>query len=173
MTLREILQIELWSKQTTRKILGRLWRVLKPVTAVLGSAVVLLLLVYVIEARWLTSGERQSGTAALAAVEKLEGLCYCRCEQFAAANEEAKKAVQDARAKAWTLRDHELVEWLEFYRVEVEDANDGDLGEALIANSAAERHQQLHLDPKHEAEGRASNAKLFSLIRDGLRKVLD
>jgi hypothetical protein len=173
MTLREILQTELWSKQTTRKMLSGLWRVLKPVVVVLGSAAVLLLLVYEVESHWLTKGEREAGRVALERAEKLESLCYCRCEQFAATNEEAKKAIEDARSKAWTLRDRGLVDWLELYRWDVDMENGADMREARITKFQVERHLQLHPDPESEEKLRALSSEEHRILRDELRKMLD
>jgi hypothetical protein len=173
MKVRELLQTELWSKETSRKVLRRIWRVLKPVAIALSLLLVLLFVSYEIEIHWLTNGERQAGKVALAQVEKLEALSYCRCEQFAAANGEAKKAVEGAREKVRTLRDRGLAEWLEFYRWQVETENAHDLREAQVAEFVAQRHQTLHLDPQFEEKRRASVTEEFRLIRSILHQLLD
>jgi hypothetical protein len=169
MNVRELLQIELWSKEASRKVVRRIWRVLKPVTIALGLLLVLLFVSYEVEAHWLTSGEKQAGKVALAQVEKLEALSYCRCEQFAVTNKEATNAIQFARSKAWTLRDHGLAEWLEFYRWQVETENADDLREAEIAR----RHLQLHADPQSEEKRRELSNETFRQIRGALHQLLD
>ena len=173
MKVRELLQTELWSKETSRKILKRIWRILKPVSIGLGLVLALLFGFYEVEVHWLTSGEKQAGRTALAQVEKLEALRYCKCEQFAVANGEAKKAVQGSRGKAWTLRDRSLAEWLEFYRWQIETENADDLRDAQVAEFVAQRHLPLHLNPQFEEKHRALVKEEFRLIRSSLHKELD
>jgi hypothetical protein len=171
--VRELLQIEIWSKETSRKVRRRIWRVLKPVAIALGLLLVLLFVSYEVELHWLTSGERQAGKVALAQVEKLEALRYCRCEQFAVANKEAKNAVQDARSKAWTLRDHGLVDLLELYRWQIETENVRDLREAEYVEFVARRHLQLHMNPQFEGKHRELQNEMFRMIRGTLHQLLD
>ncbi|MGO9777941.1 MAG: hypothetical protein ACLQGT_01105 [Terracidiphilus sp.] len=173
MKVRELLQIELWRKETSRKVLRRIWRVLKPVAIALGLLLVLLFVSYEVEIHWLTSGERQAGKVALAQVEKLETLSYCRCEQFAVANKEATNAVQNVRSKAWTLRDRGLVEWLELYRWQVETENVRDMREAENVELVARRHLQLHMDPQFEGKHRELQNETFRQIRGILHQLLD
>ncbi len=74
MNVRELLQTEIWSKETSRKILRRTWRIVRPVAVVSGILVLLLAVVFAVEWYWLTSGERKAGRTALAKIEELEQL---------------------------------------------------------------------------------------------------
>jgi hypothetical protein len=106
MKIREILQIELWSKETTRKVLRPVGRFLKRTAIVLGILVVLAGTAFEIESHWLTGGERKAGRVALAQIEKLEELQIGVGEvsdenadwvlKYDAAEQQAKSAVSNA-----------------------------------------------------------------------------
>jgi hypothetical protein len=173
MAIRNLLSYELWSKETTRKALSRVWRILKPVSIALGLLAVLLFVTYEVGTHWLTSGEREAGNAALAQLEKLDALRYCKCEQFAVVNEQAKKAVQVARSKAWTIRDGQLVKWLELYRWMVETENASDLRNAEVNDFAARRHLRFRVDPQIEVNDQKLKNEHFRLVRGLLHQFLD
>jgi hypothetical protein len=173
MKIHELLQTELWSKERSRKIFRWIWRFLKPASIALGLLLVLLYVFHVVEVHWLTNGEKQAGKAALAQVERLEALRYCRCGQFAVANKEATKGVQDARSKAWTIRDKGTAEWLELYRWQVETENADDLRRAEVVEFVARKHLQIQMDPQSEAKDRELKNESFRQIRGILHQLLD
>ncbi|MGA7342005.1 MAG: hypothetical protein WBX18_15475 [Terracidiphilus sp.] len=132
MTVRELLRYELWSEETSRRILGRIWKFLKPTAVVLGVLLFLLWIVFLVERNWLTSGERNAGRAALARIEGLQGLIDCNRDQFAAADQDAEAAVHLAMQKARTIRDNSVAFNLWMYLNEVESDDSRDRMEALI-----------------------------------------
>jgi hypothetical protein len=168
MTLHELFQIELWSKETSRRILGRIWKFLKPTAVVLGVLVFLLWVVFLIERNWLTSGERNAGRAALARIEELQGLIGCDCGRFRAADQNADAAVHLATEKARTIRDNSVAFNLWMYLSEVESDDRRDRMEALIKSSELERHS----NPGLEEEGRNLRTSLFNAFKSGLHKEL-
>ena len=132
MKVRELLQTEIWSKETSRKILRRVWRIVRPVTVVSGVLVLLLTVAFVLEWYWLTSGERKTGRTALAKIEELEQLERNSSGEFDAMNGQAKAMVRVADQNAWTLRDRRAVNALEIYRWELETEHQGRLLELQI-----------------------------------------
>jgi hypothetical protein len=115
MTFREFLRIEIWSKETTRKVLRRIWKVTKPAALVFGVLVLVLGIIFAVEWYWLTNGERKAGRAALAKVEELEQLEKNSGDGFDAMNRQAKTSTAVAEQSAWTLRDRRTAGLLEFY----------------------------------------------------------
>jgi hypothetical protein len=104
MKLRELLQTEIWSKRTTRKI----WKVV-------GTVLVLVGLWFEVNHYWLTPSERKAARSALAkvdAIEKSDGLSK---EEFGAKFSEAKQAVDATEREAWTTRDGKTSEMLSMY----------------------------------------------------------
>jgi hypothetical protein len=173
MNFREILQIEIWSKRTTRKVVSGLWRVLKPVMVGLGSAAVLLFVFYEVEARWLTSDERQAARAALAKAETLEPQRFCRCERFAAADAETKEAIEVAREKARTLRDNRVLGLLDLYRWQMVEESEDDLRYMQVEEFRVRRHIESPADQDFEEKRKNSMSNVFSSLREVLHKELD
>ena len=173
MKVRELLRYEIWSKETSRKILGPIGKCLKWVVIVLGSLVVLIGIIYVIEFRWLTHGERGAGRAALAQIEELERLIDCNCDQFGAVDQEAKGAVDIAKQKAWTFRDHRIALYLSFYLWQAEQYQTDDVREAQLKAFVLQRHLQWYSNPELERKDRSSRSEIFGSFRFGLHKELD
>ena len=113
MTLREILQIELWSKRTTRRIL--VW-----LAVVFGSLILVLGVRYWIEYYWLTSGERRAGREALAQVEEVREVNLGDEQRFNASDRNAKEQVQAAEKAARTARDWAVAFSLDGYLASLE-----------------------------------------------------
>src|SRR6266567_3619385 len=142
MNVREFLQTEIWSKETSRKILQRTWRILRPVAVVSGVLVLLLAVVFAVEWYWLTSGECNAGRTALAKIEELEQLERNSSGNFDATNGQAKALVTVAEQRAWTLRDRRTSSLLEVYRWELEMDHESWVREMEIRVIRAERHEK-------------------------------
>jgi hypothetical protein len=111
MKVRELLQTELWSKRTTRKIL-------------VGFAIVVVGfgVVFTVEVKWLTPGERVAAKQALASLDVLQNL-NSGDEDFLKRTTQVHALIDVADQAAWTLRDDRIVtalraysDWLDFSR---------------------------------------------------------
>jgi hypothetical protein len=173
MKLRELLQHEIWSKETSRRILRPIRRILKYTAIVLGALGVLIAIAYGIERHWLTNGERTSGRIAFTKVEELEKLIDCNCDQFEAADGDAKAAVAAAEKKGRTLRDGSVAAYLSVYLMEIEQMQMDDLREAKLKLLMQERNSQWHSNPQLENESRSLQFKIFGDLRSVLHKELD
>ena len=115
MKVRELLQIEIWSKRTS-------WKILVWLGIVLGVLVVVLGVVLAVEALWLTSGERKVASAALAEIDAMQNLVQVGGNDFEARDQRAKEMVEAADRASWTIRDRQVAFDLSFYLTETEDA---------------------------------------------------
>ena len=173
MTFRELLRYEIWSKETSRRIVGRIWKFLKPAAVVFGILVLLLGIVFVVERFWITNGELSSGRAALAQIEELEKLVDCNCDRFSTADSKARAAVEVAEKKAWTLRDHGVAFELSFYLSEIEERQTQDLREAQAKLFMQQKQLQWHSNPQFDEDWRSSYFRIFNMFRSALHKELD
>src|ERR1017187_1806143 len=101
MKVRELLQIEIWSKRTS-------WKILVWLGIVLGVLVVVLGVVLAVEALWLTSGERKVASAALAEIDAMQNLVQVGGNDFEARDQRAKEMVEAADRASWTIRDRQV-----------------------------------------------------------------
>jgi hypothetical protein len=173
MTLREVLQIELWSRETSRRILRSIWKVTKPVVAVLGVLILLVGITYTVESRWLTSGERKAGLEALAKIEELQQIEGNVGVDFNSANGEAKGFVAVAQQKALTLRDKRAAGLLELFRWELETDHESRVRELEGRALYAERHLQWHSNPVLDRKIRETQASIYGSMSSLLHKELD
>ena len=104
MKIHELLQIEIWSKRTTRRILVGLGIVIAGFFA--WAAV---------EQYWLTSGERDAAKAALAQIDGLQDFTSLSDQDFDARVKQAEAKVETAKHAAVTQRDEGLAFDLEVY----------------------------------------------------------
>jgi hypothetical protein len=118
MTLRGLLQHELWSKQTSRTVLARTLRVLKWAGIVIGILVAAIGIAVTAELRWLTSGERSSAKEALSSMDSLQDFGAVTDSDFDAGLAQARVKVDRAQESAWTLRDYAVASSLFDYWVE-------------------------------------------------------
>jgi hypothetical protein len=176
MNVRELLQTEIWSKETSRRILRRVWRIVKPVAMVFTVLVLLLAVVVAVEWYWLTSGERKAGRTALAKIEELQQLDIDPTGDFDAMNSQAKALVRVADQKARTLRDRRVSTLLEIYRWELETEHEDRLRELQIRQIEKERQLELPADRESqelEEKSRASQAQVLNSWRSLLHKEMD
>jgi hypothetical protein len=173
MNVRELLQYELWSKETSQRLGAKIWKFSKRLAVVLGILASVIVIVAVVESHWLTAGERKTGRAALAQVDELRGLIDCKCERFIEVDKKAKESVAVAVQRAWTKRDHWTSFELSFYLGQVETIPKDDLREDQVKQVIEQRHLPLHSDPAFEAEVRDSRIRYLELLSSILHKVLD
>jgi len=104
MKVRELLQTEIWSKRTTRRI----WKVV-------GTVLVVALFCFVVNRFWLTPSERKVARVALNLIDALENSDGLAKEEFDSRSDRAREAVEIAERKAWTARDKTVFELLSIY----------------------------------------------------------
>ena len=104
MKVREFLRKEIWSKETSRKILVGL-----------GLLIVAIQVFHEVDVRWTTPSERRAGRAALVEIDALQSSAGMSDGNFAQAFKTAEAGVQVAEAAAWTTRDRGIVQLLSGY----------------------------------------------------------
>lgn len=129
MTLREVLQIEVWSRKTSRKIF-----------VVSGILIVVLILgllsLYEVETRWLTARERSTARNALKQVDALQSFGSLSDQEFKAKSKRAEIALSAAERAAFTARDKQVAFLLSTYL----EGTRTDRDEIQMALSMWERH---------------------------------
>jgi len=183
MKVRELLQTEIWSKETSRKILEPIRKILfcvlpsrktlKRIGIVLAVLVVVLGITLSVEIRWLTPRERRVAIVSLVQVEELQSLLDCNCEKFGIVDQQAKASVNISEQKAWTVRDHTVAGLLYLYLIEIERTKQGELREAQVKLFIHQRKLQLDSNPKFETEFRRSQLEIFSMYNSELHKEMD
>ena len=117
MTLREVLQIELWSKQTTRKIV-------KTVGICFAMVVCIVSIGFALETLWINPLERSTAKVALSDVESLQGIDSTKEDEYKARKDKAEAATEGAQKAAWTWRDQNLSQALYGYLFLIEMEHD-------------------------------------------------
>jgi hypothetical protein len=173
MNLRELLKTELWSKETTRKVLRPAGWFLKRAAIVLGVLVILIGVAYEIESHWLTSGERKAGRVALAQIEELEKLETGGNQGFEVVDARAKASVAVAEQKAWTLRDGYVNQFLVVYLGQIEMNHESAQREAQAKQFVMQKNLPWHSSPTSEANDRALKLQMYSIFRSELHTLLD
>jgi hypothetical protein len=150
MTIREILQIEIWSKRTSRKILIGL-----------GIVVVLLVVGFVVlnalDERWITPSERKAGRAALAQIEVLQNFNQMSDSEYDAGALQAKQEIDTAELAAWTAQDRRIALLLLGY---------------FESTDVKRSHLKLKF-PAKRPEQEALDKQVFQFIKGVLHKALD
>jgi apolipoprotein N-acyltransferase len=162
MKVRELLQIEIWSKRTSRKIL--VW-----FGVVFGVLVVGFVSLYEIERHWLTPGERSAAKVALAQIDGLQDFASLSDEDFNAREKQAEAKVEDAKQAAVTERDDWVAFELSFYL----DDTQSDQREIRDAVFMWERHLPASgLTTEFGKKLNLTGTELRSLTRVELHSVL-
>ncbi|SRR5260370_28687737 len=134
MEIRELLQTEIWSKRTSRKILIGI--------GVLFVGFVLWCAVYVVDKRWMTPGEHTAVRAALTQIDALQNFDGMSDAEFDSGVLLAKRKVEDAEQAAWTSRDNWAVVAVSLYFTETKDLRDKIKG-AQNLNAPADKKEKL------------------------------
>jgi hypothetical protein len=185
MKIRELLQTEIWSKETTRKIIRRIWKFLKPAGAVLGVLALLLGVLFAVEWYWLTGGERKAGKEALAKIEEVQTLLMGADDRsnqdviwvtrFDTAERNARAAVDTAERNAWTIRDRQVAVELSGYLWEIDDFRKSDLilQHILSTNSADVSPERLANMKRFKQRENSSQLTVFGMWNSELHKKLN
>jgi hypothetical protein len=104
MNVRELLQKEIWSKKTSRKILIGF-----------GIVVVGFCVWYALDRYWITPPERNAARVALAQIDALQKFNEMSDAEYDAGALQAKGKVDTAGQVAWTSRDEKIAAALEGY----------------------------------------------------------
>jgi hypothetical protein len=172
MKIRELLQRELWSKSTTRKILARVGKVLVRVGIVLGVLAVVIVIVLAIEIHWMTAGERKVATEALSEIDVTQNFVYASDNDFETRFQQAKKTVEAAKRTAWTIRDKDVVMWLSIDLDSIE--NDRNQARRMKEMRAflQENGIPYHSNPVSEANDDVLKAQIRLLNRSVVVRLL-
>jgi len=170
--IRELLQYEIWSKSTTRKILARKGKALGRVGIVLGILVVALGVVYVVEISWMTSGERKAATTALAEIDALQNYVAAGGNDFDARDQKANETAKAAARAAWTIRDNQAAFELWEYLSSTE--NDRMLARLRAKGRAdmQKRNIPLNLHPALSEENDMQETQMRLSFRSAVLKAL-
>ena len=160
MTLHELLQTELWSKKTTRKIL-----------IVLAAVVCVCLAWMAVEQHWLTPGERRAGRQALAQIDSLQEFGNLGNEVFEARVKETREQIDAANRAALTNRDRGVARTLGFYldltKIDQEETQKLQSLRQTAHSTLSFRDEEFAID----AAASAKRARL--LLRTELHAALD
>src|SRR5258708_2164631 len=104
MEIRELLQKEIWSKRTARKILIGF-----------GIVAVGFVVLFAIDRYWITPPERNAAKAALAQIDALQNPNHMSDAEYDAEALQAKGKVDSAVQMAWTTRDEWIAKQLWWY----------------------------------------------------------
>jgi hypothetical protein len=169
MKVRELLQTEIWSKETSQKVLARVRKVLVRVGIVVGILVVVLGFVLAVEMSWLTSRERKVASAGLAEIDAMQNLMQASGSDFGARDQHAKELVEAADRASWTLRDKSVAFDLSYYLSETEMARRDTEMRVLAQQTKIYRSDKsLELDKESDA----LNLKMRSEFRSAILKWL-
>ena len=158
MKFRELLQIEIWSKRTTRKILVGIGIVLAGYFAWAA-----------IWEYWISPGERSAGKEALIQIETLQKLDPEAGKDFELGVQQARQKIETARAAAWTTRDSFLTLDLSMYLLTTEvDRKSPALREKLLQGKASSFDSRLRLIEKLDSTNTESEAQLSARLHKEL-----
>ena len=161
MNLRELLHIQHWSKRTSRMGLAVLG-------LILGLFLAGLLSWRVVDASWITPGERNAAKAALAELDVMQGSDLTSDRDFSAEAQAAEAKIGAAEQAAWTARDRRIVSELMGYQsVLVVDRFRRKAfvrpGDAPLKGEAREENEQLE----------SSGTEMERAARAALHQALD
>jgi len=139
MTLREFLHIEIWSKETSRKIF-----------IVFGVIAVAFAVFYEVDMRWTSPRERRTAKEALSQLDTLKAFASNSNDGYEAAHELAKQKVDVALHSTLTSRDIGIASTLSMYLMSIEivfeDRTANHKMDVKFANSADERMRKMEIE---------------------------
>jgi hypothetical protein len=104
MELRALLQTEIWSKRTSRKLMVGF--------GIIGVAIAVW---YQTDRHWLTPGERNAGRQAFSSIEALQSFGTMNDNEYETRISEARGKVDAAKQAVWTSRDRSIARVLDGY----------------------------------------------------------
>jgi hypothetical protein len=147
MKIRELLQVEVWSRKTS-------WKIVVIGAIVLGVAWVGIDAWYAVQRNWLTSRERSAASAALASIDELHTSKDLSDTLFKEKQHRAMAHIDVATQAAWTLRDQEISIELKMYLLDT------------VATQVEARNLTLQSSPSSDAS-RKMIEKMRSVLPDG------
>jgi hypothetical protein len=141
MEIRELLQKEVWSKRTSRKI----WSVVKRTFRVVEVALVGFVIWLLVNSLWLTSPERKAGRVALDKVDALQRFSGMSEEEYGVDYKKAEDMVHAAERAAWTWRDQGVAAQLSAYLMFTDMRREDQENRIKLSNSKDERLKNLGL----------------------------
>jgi hypothetical protein len=174
MGIREVLQTEIWSKETSRKILARMWKIFVGLEYVgIGLGVVLagVVLWFVVSTHWLTERERAKGKIALVQVDALQNFDGVNDSDFNVRSQQAQEKVDDALNAAFTVKDRVTAFYLDYYLHEVDSMRRHEMWQKRMKSLPTDRRQERsqELEFKEEELERES----VQMFRGLSHKLLD
>jgi hypothetical protein len=158
MKIRELLQIELWTKRTSRKMFVGFG-------TFLGVVVAGFVIWSVVDRNWITPGERSAARVALGKLDALQGAGLFNPREFVVRAKLAGRRVDDAHQAARTTRDKMIVGELMNFQ------------SAVVANQAMAQKQLLgqQQNSRREPDQRMQGFGVSGLFFDSrkLHKALD
>jgi hypothetical protein len=166
MGIREVLQTEIWSTETSRKIFRA---VMRTVTAV-GLLLVFVVVWYVVSNAWLTRSERRTAQVALSEIDALQYLDRLRDDEYAIQYKQADANVHIAEQAAWTRRDKLIAMLLSNYLMYT-DIRRSDYSTRLkLSNSSDYRSRKYEQLASQNVESSISTSAIQSLmLHDALK----
>src|ERR1017187_8638664 len=143
MEIRGLLQKELWSKKTSRKILSVAGRVLRVVEVLLVVFVVW----YLVNALWLTPPERKAGREALAQLDALQHFDGMSEDEYGREHKQAETMVNAAEEATRTGRDRSIAASLSAYLMFTDIRRQEQQSRIEMSNSNNERIRSLSTCP--------------------------
>ncbi len=162
MTFHEVLQFELWSKQTTRKILSVVGIGFVTVGFIVSIALA-------VESLWINPRERNAAKVALADVEDLQQTTGVTEDEFKIRKGKAESATERALNVAWTWRDQHISEALFGYQTLMEAQHDEPHRRAVL-------HEFVQKHPEYRRSGAQKenlSPQIIELIGKRLHGALD
>jgi hypothetical protein len=158
MKIRELLQYEIWSKRTTRRILVGIGIVVAGYFA--GAA---------INEHWISPGEHSAGREALVQIETLRKIDPEKDKDFELGVQRAKQRIETAKNAAWTARDTFLTLDLSGYLLMTEiDRKTPGIREKLLQRRASSSDSRWTLLDKLESTATVSEAQLSARLHKEL-----
>jgi hypothetical protein len=157
--IRELLQIEIWSRRTTRKLF-------------IGFAIVVaaVLTWFGVNGYLLTPGEREAGRTALAQIDSLRTQGFGGDpKDFEVRKQKVQQAVENAEQAAWTTRDKRISKALSLYLGMMDMSWDRVKMDRSLAHNQI---FQKHADAKFDKEVRKSEDQMTDLMSLRLHTVL-
>ncbi len=152
MGIREVLQTEIWSKETSRRIIRKTLVVMKFSGIGFGSLVVVMGLWLLVWTHWLTAKEHSAGKIALAQVDALQGFENASDTDFNAQAKRAQEKVDAASGVVLTAKDGRISFLLSHYLDEVQWVRKKKRMYAVLASRGykrSERSKELDTELDH------------------------
>ena len=163
MEVRKVLQTEVWSKTTSRKI----WTLFRKILSGIEIFIIVLIVWFGINRMWLTSPERRAGIAALEKIDALQRFSVMSQEQYGQEHTQAKLSVDAAERAAWTSRDLSIASALSTYLLFTEMQRQDRELKMKLSDSQNERIRKLNSQacPDSSAGSQFESAVLHEALR--------